>query len=356
METKNNIKKTVTCLINNKPQYTATLELLFRLKRAKRHLYNKSQVALESPKVIGCLDYGIFKKAWIEKFKDKQSEIKFFIELEKLGIYHFPSEDLIILEPKEMQIKRKMIDEFSDFKEMFKFEDKVLKYLNEIQKEEDSDLFKKVLVLLLRTKKFGVDVYETSFLRTSKEELQEILSRFVVKYGLAVYNNGKYELSSFVNRLALGNFLCPYSGTGLMKFINELPKEEFAVFNILFKDQEKWGNLSHKVQLIKEEIAKMVDEKGEDSKEVKKLKAEENIINEEMKKIEEKSRKELGTSAVSRFFTHADKMAEILKISKERCEKIVLSLKIKGLFSTPKYSSQGLDWVEIPQNVINKLF
>ena len=330
-----NRKNIAVCLINHEPLYN-------------RRIY---------PLAIGCLDYDVFKRSWNEKFKDEKSENQFFKELEEWGIYHSPSENLIVLKPEDIQLKRKITTLFYNFKSMFKKSDKVLKYLNDIQVKEDKDLFKKALVFLLRDRLVRLNSSELSFLKTSEEELKDILSRFVAKYGLSTYDgHGGYKLSDFINQNDINNFLCPHSGLDLMKFIKSLPKEELDAFNVIFEDQQRWEKLLDKVRPIREKRIKVIGEKGVDNKEVKELESEEKIINEEMRKIEEKSKEKLGTPANGRFFTHARKIAKILKISEERCNNTILNLKMKGLFSTPKYSSRGLDWVEIPWNVFHKLF
>ena len=332
MEMEDDIKSIIVCLINHKPLYIMQVY----------------------PLAIGHLDYDIFKQAWSEKFKDERSESQFFKELEKWGIYHSPSENLIVLKPEDMQLKRKIINVFYNFKNMFKKKDKVSIYLNDIQKKENRDLFKKALIFLLRDKEVYLNHSELSFLKTSEEELKDILSRFVAKYGLAICKNReRYKLLSFISQYDINNFLCPYFGLDLIQFIEDLPKKEADAFNVIFGDQRKCGELRNKVRSIGKKKTKIADERGLDTKEVKELDAEVNVIYKEISEIEEKLREKLGRSVKQSFFTDSDKIAKILKIPEERCYDVILNLKMKGLFSTPNYSSQGLDWVEISQNIIN---
>ncbi|RKY33330.1 MAG: hypothetical protein DRP68_02695 [Candidatus Omnitrophota bacterium] len=77
-------------------------------------------------------------------------------------------------------------------------------------------------------------------------------------------------------------------------------------------------------------------------------------IDEEIRKVKEELKKKLKTPAQKRFITNTERIAEILNISKGECSDIVLNLKLKGLFATPNYSSEGLNWCEVSPRVMQK--
>ncbi|MCK4428845.1 MAG: hypothetical protein KAU95_00605 [Candidatus Aenigmarchaeota archaeon] len=359
------IENIIVCLINQGTPYSPIERLI------NRGVIQGKPIHVLYPRVIGHLDYGVFKECWNEKLKDEKSESEFFGELEeKWGVYHSFSENLIVLIPKDMHLKRKMAKISYRFKKIFTDDEKVLKYLNEIQNEEkDEILFKKALVFLLREGPVSLNDDDLSFLKISEEELKNILSRFVGKYGLVKFfidKNEYYELFGFLSqrsnedieiikncRNTIHNFLCPHFGLDLVEFIETLPKEELDVFNVIFKDKQKWWGLLK----TEKKIEKAMEEKGEDSKEAKELKAEKDIINKEIKEIEDESKEKLKNPANKKFLTTVDRIAEILKIPKERCKDIILNLKMKGLFSTPNHSKpkQYLYWVELSPIIQEKL-
>ena len=339
MNIKEDPKKIAICLINHKSLY-------------QHQIY---------PRAIGSLNYDIFEDCWKNKISEKEST--FFENLEKWGIYHSPSEDLIVLKPDNQVLKRELISAFNNFKKRCKDRNKFLRYLQEVEIEEDKELFRKALIFLCRSRArydsegVRIDSSACSFLKVDEGKLRNILSRFVAKYGLATFEGefyeGVYKLPSLVDFYYLYDFLCPYEGEELARFIEKLPEKELKVFNFIFEDQLKWKKLLDEVSPIREEIWRLREEK-EDKAKIKELEEKANKIDKEIKEVEEKSKEKLKTRAQKTFITDAGEMAEILSIPKGECLDIVLNLKLKGLFATPNYSSEGLYWCEVSPRVMQK--
>ncbi|RKY33329.1 MAG: hypothetical protein DRP68_02690 [Candidatus Omnitrophota bacterium] len=223
------IKRIAICLINHRPFYHPQVY----------------------PEIIGSLDYDIFKDCWYENIRE--NEIVFFENLKRWGIYHSPSENLVVLKPDNQILKRELINTFYNFKNRCRDRSKFLKYLHEVEVKENSELFRKALIFLCRSrarydsKGVRIDDSDCSLLKVDESELKSILSRFVAKYGLAIFERqpyeGIYKLPLFVDFHYISDFLCSYEGEELMDFIKNLPEKELNVFNVIFEDQLKWKKL-----------------------------------------------------------------------------------------------------------------